>query len=115
MVKVILNDDNGNMICKTKLFTVDSYSIDLKSSINILFYSKRLLELNKKLQRRFIEDINEIMEIRGWYFKYFLDNKHLPKETSAEEKFKIVESELIEIYKRISAKYGLVVKIVDKK
>ena len=115
MIQVCLNDENGNTICKTILFAIDSYSIDLKSTINILFYSKRLLELNKKLQRRFIEDINEVMEIRGWYFKYFLDNKNLPKEKSkAEDKMKVVESELIEIYKRISVKYGLEIEVIDK-
>lgn len=113
-MKIFLKDDNDNDVCKTKVFIKDSMSVELKSSVNILFYSKRLLELDKKLQRRFIEDINELLEIKEWYFEYVIHEKKLNKSDHIDKKLKVIETELTEIYKRIAAKYGLSVKI-DKK
>jgi len=114
MVKVFLKDENANIICKTKVFIKDSFSIDMKSSVDIIFYSKRLLELDKNLQRRFIEDVHELLEIREWYFAYFINDKKLNKVSTIEKKLEIIEEELIEIYKRMAAKYGLNV-IIDRK
>jgi hypothetical protein len=110
-MKVFLKDDNDNMICKTKVYIKDSISIEFKSSIDILFYSKRLLELDKKLQRRFIEDIYELLEIKEWYFGYIIREKKVNNSDHIDKKLEVVEFELIEIYKRIAAKYGLTVKI----
>lgn len=113
-MKVFLKDDNDNTICKTKITIKDSLSLDIKSSVEILFYSKRLLELDKKLQRRFIEDIYELLEIKEWYFEYIIRENKFNKSEGINKKLEVVEDELIEIYKRLAAKYGLSVKI-DKK
>lgn len=112
-MKVFLKDDNDNTICKTKVSIKDSLSIEFRSSVEILFYSKRLLELDKKLQRRFIEDIHELMEIKEWYFEYIIREKKVNKSDSLNKKLAVVEEELLEIYKRMAAKYGLNIK-VDK-
>lgn len=110
MVKLFLKDENDNIICKTKILIKDSYTVDVKSSVNIIFYSKRLLELDKKLQRRFIEDINELIEIKDWYLDYFVNSNKITRTSTMEEKMKLLEDELVDIYKNMAAKYGLTTK-----
>ena len=110
---IFLRDENNKTLCETEIYLKNtSYerpesNIELTSSINIIFYSKKLLELDKKSQRRFIVDIHELSEIRGWYYEHFIHSDKFKKLTFLQEKLNTVENEIYEMYKSIAVQYGL--------
>lgn len=110
---VFLRDENNNTICETEVYITNRDTkpqIDIISSVNIIFYSKKLLGLDKKSQRRFIEDIDELSELRAWYFDHFRKSIKLKAIDDIDKQKRMVEQEIKEIYTNVSVKYGLELK-----
>ena len=110
MVKIYLINEDGNTICRSKLQVAGTYSIGISNKIDILFYSIKLIDMDRRLQRRFIEDLTELNEIEPWYFSNVLISKDSNK-YSIDQKFEMIVKELTEIYENVAAKYGLEVKV----
>lgn len=58
--------------------------VEVKSNVDIILYSSKLLSLDKTLQRRFIEDMSVLCEIEDWVNNHFLPKlrKKLKQENS---------------------------------
>ena len=58
--------------------------VEVKSNVDIILYSSKLLSLEKTLQRRFIEDMSVLCEIEDWVNNHFLPKlrKKLKQENS---------------------------------
>ena len=58
--------------------------VEVKSNVDIILYSSKLLSLEKSLQRRFIEDMSVLSEIEDWVNNHFLPKlrKKLKQEKS---------------------------------
>lgn len=106
MVKIYLINEDGNTICRSKVQVSGSHSIGISNKIDILFYSIKLIDMDRRLQRRFIEDLTELNEIKPWYFSKVIVSKY-----SLDQKLEMIVKELTEIYENIAAKYGLEVKV----
>ena len=110
MVKIYLINEDGNTICRSKVQISGAYSIGISNKTDILFYSIKLIEMDRRLQRRFIEDIYELNGIEPWYFSNVLVSKDSNK-YSIDKKLDLIVKELTDIYNNIAAKYGLEVKV----
>lgn len=107
-----LKDENNNAICETEVYlkNIDNkYFVEISSSVNIIFYSSKLLNMNKKLQRQFISDIYSLNELRGWYFEKFMHDKLIKNCHNEEEKKRLVISVIKEMYKDVAVKYSLTI------
>ena len=49
--------------------------VEVKSNVDIILYSSKLLSLDKILQRRFIEDMSVLCKIEDWVNNHFLQKK----------------------------------------
>lgn len=107
-----LKDENNNTICETDVYLKkkdNKYFIEISSSVDIIFYSSKLLNMNKKLQRQFISDIYSLDELRGWYFEKFMHDKLIKNCHNEEEKKTLVISIIKELYNDVAVKYGLTI------
>lgn len=119
-MKFILLNEYKKPICNTNVFIQYTALDDIimaRSNINILLYSSKLLSLDRKTQRRFIEDINFLCELDNWTGEYYLpkireklknDNPSLLFDNEYE--IKELSKEIYNKYKEIAIKYGLEVK-----
>ena len=106
---VKLKDGDGNTVCRTKI-VLKTDKILVESSVNIIFYSKILLSLNKKTQRRFIEDIYTLDELNDWYENHYVGSKAYNKCNGFQQIHDKVISEIKSMYGDVASKYGLFVK-----
>lgn len=109
---IMLRDENNNTICETNVYlkNIDKkYFVEISSSVDIIFYSSKLLNMNKKIQRQFISDIYSLDELRGWYFEKFIHDKIIKNCRTEEEKKTLVISVIKEMYNDIAVKYGLTI------
>ena len=88
--------------------------VEVKSNVDIILYSSKLLSLEKTLQRRFIEDMSVLCEIDDWVNNHFLPKlrKKLKQENSpnyldTEYEKKITYSKVGLKVMETAAKYGL--------
>jgi hypothetical protein len=63
MVHFLRNKKNNTII------ECEVYTHDLSSVVSILEYSELLLSLPNEKQLEFVNDINELAEIRGWWWE----------------------------------------------
>jgi hypothetical protein len=71
-----INDKKGNTIVDIEVWikSSDGYSyVEISSYINIKNYSNILLSLNNN-KNDFINDINELNDIRGWLWEEYQEN-----------------------------------------
>lgn len=105
---VKLKNGDDNTICRSKI-VLKTDRLIVESSVNIIFYSKELLKLNKKTQRRFIEDIYTLDELTDWYENHFINSKTFKKCATWQDKYDKLTREINNIYNDIAVKYGLFV------
>lgn len=113
---ILLNEYKKPLYCVEiiiKSTSLDDY-IEVKSNLNILLYSSKLLSLDKSLQRRFIEDISTLCEIKEWVNDHFLPKlrKKLKEENSQnyleiDYEKKIICSKVALKVNETAVKYGL--------
>jgi hypothetical protein len=103
MVLFIRNKDNHSIV-DTEVWIKkedDKEFIELKSVVDINYYSHFLLE-NPKRSDEIIEDFSALQELRGWLWEsYFLGGDNDPKE------YDNVISFLQERFRNIAKKYNL--------
>jgi hypothetical protein len=67
------------------------YSNDLRSSVDIETYSYHLLKQTELQKRQFIEDINNLSQLRGaWWERYEDSNQYKSIDAFVKEQYKIV-------------------------
>ena len=88
--------------------------VEVKSNVDIILYSSKLLSLEKTLQRRFIEDMSVLCGIEEWVNNHFLPKlrKKLKQENSSNYLDSEYEKKLtcIKVGTKVmetAAKYGL--------
>lgn len=104
-----LKDGDSNTVCRTKI-VLKTDKVLVESSVNIIFYSKILLSLNKKTQRRFIEDIYTLDELNDWYENHYVNSKAYNKCNGFQQVYDKVIREIKSMYDDVASKYGLYVK-----
>ena len=88
--------------------------VEVKSNVDIILYSSKLLSLDKTLQRRFIEDMSVLCEIEDWVNNHFLlklrkklKQENSPNYLDSEYEKKLVCIKLGTKVMETAAKYGL--------
>ena len=103
-----LKDGDSNTVCRTKI-VLKTDKVLVESSVNIIFYSKILLSLNKKTQRRFIEDIYTLDELNDWYENHYVNSKAYNKCNGFQQVYDKVTREIKSMYDDVASKYGLLI------
>lgn len=119
MIISLLNE-NKKSIAATDIFknvTENDDFIEIRCDVNIIHFSSKLLSLDKTMQRRFIEDMYFLSNLKGWYYEYY--RTILRKKTRAEHpellynidhELKETTNQIKNFYNDIAVKYGLTIK-----
>ena len=108
-----LVNDNKKTVCETDVFIKKSDGdvdyLEIISSVNIIHYSVILLTLDKKSQRRFIEDIDFLSELRGWYYEHYRTKLKKKNDGELNTAYELDEcsKSIKKFYEETSTKYGL--------
>ena len=101
-----LRTNNGENVIQTEVYgDIDNGTFDLHSSISAYGFGEKVIDIYKNIKdftyvKRFMEDVNELDEVRGLYWEQLrYDDKINTKED--------VENIIKDMYKEVAYEYDL--------